>query len=140
MRIELYPQKRLVKTNLRRHPAPQRAFLNKYFNKLVDMGFFIPNPNAEWQAANLLVPNNCKAEFRTKIDLRPVKTATIKQHYTIPNIEAKMKDSSKRTCYTLFHFVSGYFQFQVSSDSYNSCVLICPTDTYYSTSKGYFKG
>lgn len=133
MRIKLDPRKRPVRCKLRRYPAPQRAFLNKYVDKLVEMGFFIPNPNAQWQAAPLLVPKNSKACFRTTIDLRPVNAATIKQAWPMPNLDAELQDFAGSTCFASLDFCSGYWQLPMHQDSYNACGVICPNGTYSST-------
>lgn len=76
MQIKVDLKKHLVKAKLRKYPPSQRRFLDKYVDKLVEMGFFIPNPKASWQAAPHLVPKDSMAQFRKTIDLRPINTAT----------------------------------------------------------------
>lgn len=51
-------QKWPVKVKARRYPALQKNFLKAYIAKLVELEILIPNPQAEWQAAPLLVPKH----------------------------------------------------------------------------------
>lgn len=79
MRIDILPGKMRVKSKVRRYAPAQQSFLNKYVDTLVEFGFLKPNPDAEWQAAQHLVPKNSKANYRMTIDLRPVNAATVKK-------------------------------------------------------------
>lgn len=90
MKIEFYPSKSAVRVKSRRYPSNQRVFLKAYIEKLVEMGFFIPNPDATRQAASLCVPKApSKSKFRMAIDLRPVNAATIKKESPMPHIHPK---------------------------------------------------
>ena len=54
--------------------------MNAYIDRLVEMGFLIPNPDAEWHAAPLFVPKpNSRAESHMIVNLRPVNAATKKR-------------------------------------------------------------
>lgn len=134
MKIDLDTSKSPVKAKVRRYPHEQRKFLNKYVEKLVEMGFFIPNPKASWQAApHLVVKHNSKAKFRTTIDLRPVNGATKKNQWPMPNIEAELQDFSNSRCFASMDFCSSYWQLPLDPESYDACGVICPQGTYSST-------
>ena len=51
MNIDLDKTKVPIRVRARIYSAPQRAFLNTYVAKLVEMGFLVANLDAEWQAA-----------------------------------------------------------------------------------------
>lgn len=133
MKIELQANKRPVKAKARRYPAKQRAFLNKYVDQLVSMGFLIPNANATWQAAPLLVPKpNSKAQFRLAINLQPVNAATVKEAWPMPHLDSEIHDFAGSTCFATMDFVSGYWQLPIHPDSYEACGIVCPNGTYSS--------
>lgn len=133
MRIDLITEKRPVNATLRSYIAPQRAFINKYVDKLLEMGFYKPNPNAEWQKDPLLVPKRSKETFRTTIDLRPVNAATITPAWNMPNLEAEIQDFAGNGFFASIDIVSGYFKLPVHPESYNACGVICPTRNCSST-------
>ena len=79
MRVQLLPHKRPLKVKARRYPPHQRAFFNAYIKQLVEMKFLVPNPEAEWQAALILIPKpGSRAKLRIAINFRPVNAATVK--------------------------------------------------------------
>lgn len=134
MRPELDPRKRPVKVKARRYPAQQRAFLSRYVDQLVSMGFLIPIPDAEWQAAPLLVPKpKSKAQFRLAVDLRPVNAANIKQAWPMPHLDFEIQDFAGNTCFATLDFCSGYWRLPIHPDSYEACGIVCPNGTYSST-------
>lgn len=134
MKVQLLPNKRPVKVKARRYPTHQRAFLNEYVQKLVEMGFLIPNPDAEWQAAPLLVPKpGSKAQLRLAIDLRPVNAATVKQAWPMPHLDSEVQDFANSKFFATLDFCSGYWQLPVHPDSYSACAIVCPNGTYSST-------
>ena len=133
MKISLDPSMRPVKVKARRYSAQQRTFLNKYIDKLVDMGFIIPNANADWQAAPLLVPKKGPAQFRMTIDLRPVNSATIKHAWPMPHLDSEVQDFAGSSCFASLDFCSGYWQLPIHPDSYTACGIVCPQGTYSST-------
>ena len=133
MRVETVPGKKPVRVKARRYPAAQRAFLNKYVDKLVAMNFFKPNPDAQWQAAPLLVPKKgSKARFRLAIDLRPVNAATVKQAWPMPHIDSELQDFAGSTSYAVLDFVSGFWQLPLHPDSYDKGGVVTPNGTYTS--------
>ena len=134
MRVQLLPHKRPVKVKARRYPPHQRAFLNAYVKQLVEMKFLVPNPEAEWQAAPILVPKpGSKAKLRMAIDLRPVNAATVKQSWLMPHIDSEVQDFARSMCLAVLDFCSGYWQLPVHPDSYGSCGIVCPNGVYSST-------
>lgn len=133
MKIDLDPRKKPVKSKVRRYPPRQRKFLNKYIETLVEYGYWIPNPNATWQAAPHLVPKNSKAEFRTTIDTRPVNSATLKKAWPMPHIESEMEDFKGSVCFAIIDFVSAYWQLALHPDSYDACGIVCPNGVYSAT-------
>lgn len=134
MEIKLDSSKPPVKSKVRRYPQNQRQLLNKNIDQLVNMGFFIPNKGASWQAAPHLVPKpGSKAPFRTTIDLRPVNAATIKEQWPMPTIESELQDFSGSNCFASLDFCSGYWQLPVHPNSYDDCGVVCPQGTFSST-------
>ena len=123
-----------MKVKARRYPAKQRAFLNKYVDRLVEFGFFIPNPDADWQAAPLLVPKrNSKADFRLAIDLRPFNSATIRKAWPMPHLESELLDFAGSECFASLDFCHGYWQLPLAPESYSACGVVCPQGTYSAT-------
>lgn len=119
MRVETVPGKNPVRFKARKHPAAQRAFLNKYAYKLFQMDFFQPNPDTKWQAAPLLVPKKKpKAKFRLAVDLRPVNAATVKQAWPMPYIDSELHAFAGCSAYAVLDFVSGFWQLPLHPDSY----------------------
>lgn len=133
MKIEVDEKKRPVKCKVRRYPPAQRRFLNKYVDKLVEMGFLQPNPDAKWVAAPHLVPKNSKAQFRTTIDIGPLNSATIGQSWSVPNIDTEILDLEGHGFYAIIDFVSGYWQIPLDPTSIDLCRIICPKGTYSSS-------
>lgn len=133
MRTALNRTKRPVKSTVRRYPTEQRKCLNKYVEKLVEMGFLIPNPNTQWQSTPHLVPKQSKAHYRTTIDLRSVNTSTESQAWPMQNLEAEMQDFEGHECFASIDFVSVYWQLPLHPHSYEACGAICPNGVYYST-------
>eukprot|EP00171_Calliarthron_tuberculosum_P004595 IDg4595t1 len=134
MKIDLDPSKTPVQVRARRYSAPQRAFLNEYVKKLEEMGFFIANPNAEWQAAPHIVPKpSSRAKFRMTIDLRPVNAATRKRSRPMPHLDSEMQDFRGSKCFLGLDFVSGYWQIPLHPDSFGACGVVTPNGSYSST-------
>ena len=134
MRIRVDPSRRSVKVRVRRYPKAQRVFLKKYVKQLVKMGFLIPNPDAEWQAAPHIVPKpNSKVKFRMTIDLRPVNSATAKTAWPMPHLDSEMQDFAGSTCFACLDFCSGYWQLPLDHGSLGACGIICPDGVYSAT-------
>lgn len=133
MRIDIDPRKSPVKVKARRYPAVQRQFLKLYIDKLVEMGFLFPNPDAKWQAAPLCVPKpSSRSKFRLAIDLRPVNAATIKRAWPMPHLDSEMRDFAESSCFASLDFCQGYWQLPVHPDSYDACGIVAPHGTYSS--------
>ena len=108
--------------------------MNAYIDRLVEMGFLIPNPDAEWHAAPLLVPKpNSRAEFRMTVDLRPVNAATKKESWPMPHLESELQDFAGSACFASLDFCSGYWQCPLDKDSWNACGIVCPKGVYSAT-------
>ena len=134
MKIRLVKNCRPVKAKARRYSGEQRAFLTKYIDKLIDMGFVVMNPRASWQAAPLMVPKpGSKAKFRLAIDLRPVNSATIKEAWPMPHIDSEVYDFAGSKVFAVLDFVSGYWQLPVDPESWDSCGIVTPRGTVSST-------
>lgn len=133
MKIEVDPNKRPVKVKVRRYPPEQRLFLDKYINRLVELGFLVPNPNATWQAAPHLVPKDSKAMFRTTIDLRPLNSATVPVSWPMPYIEVELQDFKGSKCFASIDFCSGYWQLLIEPESQQLCGIICPKGVFSAT-------
>jgi len=56
MRVRLLPNSKPVRVKARRYSPEQRAFMEKYADKLLEMQFAQVLPTASWQAAPLIVP------------------------------------------------------------------------------------
>ena len=56
VKLELKKDARRVRVKARRCSADERASMELCVKKLVEMGFLIPNLNATWQSAPVLVP------------------------------------------------------------------------------------
>lgn len=81
MKINLDLQRRSVKFKARPYPAPQRTLLKAYISKLVELGIFIPNAQAERQAAPLLVPiHGSQTILRCTIDQTWEALQTVLEH------------------------------------------------------------
>ena len=134
MKIRLVPNCKPVKAKARRYPGEQRAFLTKYVDRLLEMGFVVNNPNASWQAAPLMVPKpGSRAKYRLAIDLRPVNAATIKEAWPMPHIDSEIYDFAGSTVFAVLDFVSGYWQLPVDRDSWDACGIVTPKGTVSST-------
>lgn len=127
MEVRLEENRRSVRVKARRYSPDQREFLNKYVETLVEMGFCVDMPTAEWQAAPLLVPKiGSKAKFRMAIDLRPVNAATVKVSWPMPHIDSEVNDFAGSICFACMDFVSGYWQLPLDPVSYIACGIVTP--------------
>lgn len=63
MQLRVTPGKHPVKERVRKYSPKQSRFLDAYVDQMADIGFLIPNPNASWKAAPLLVSKTAKAQF-----------------------------------------------------------------------------
>ena len=134
MKLELKKDARPVRVKGRRYSVDERAWMELYVKKLVEMGFLIPNPRATWQAAPILVPKkNSKSKYRLAIDLRPFNAATIKQAWPMPHLDSEIYDFAGSECFAVLDFVSGYWQLPVDPDSWDACDIVTRKGTYSST-------
>lgn len=133
MRIKLDPTKQPVKSKVRRYTPEKRRFLNTYVDQLVQMGFLVPSNNAQWQSAPNLVPKQSRAQFRTKIDLRPVNAGTESEEWHMQNPDAEMQDFEGHDYFASVDFVLGYWQLPLHPESYDKCGIVCPNGIYFST-------
>lgn len=107
--------------------------MKTYVDNLVDMGFWQKDPLAEWHAAPLLVHKpNSRAKFRMTVDLRPVNSATVKEAWPMPNLDAEVADFSSSNCFAVLDFVFGYWQLPLHPDSYTACGIVTPHGIYTS--------
>ena len=134
MKIDLLKDVKPVRVRSRRYTAEGRAWLEKYVKALVDMNFLVPNPDASWQSAPLLVAKrNSKAKFRPAIDLRSVNAATIKQAWSMPNLDSEVYDFAGSKFFAVLDFCSGYWKLPVDPESLDACGIVTPKGTYSST-------
>ena len=134
MKIQLKEGLKPVRVKARRYSADERAWLENYVDKLVEMNFIVPNPDAAWQAAPILVPKkNSKAKYRLAIDPRPVNAATIKQAWPMPHLDSEVHDFANSKCFATIDFCSGYWQLPLEKRSRDACGIVTPKGTYSST-------
>ena len=134
VKLELRKDARPVRVKARRYSADERAWMELYVKKLVEMGFLIPNPNTTWKAAPLLVfKKNSKSKYRLAIDMRLVNAATMKQACPMPHLDSEIYDFAGSKCFAVSDFMSGYWQLQIDPDSWDACGIVTPKGTYSST-------
>jgi len=127
MRVRLKHGYRPIRVKARRYTGEQRNFLNKYVERLKEMGFAEDMPTAEWQAAPLILPKpGSRAGFRLTVDLRPVNAATIKESWPMPHLDSEVFDFAGSKCFASLDFVSGYWQLPLHPDSYFACGVVTP--------------
>jgi len=101
--------------------------LEKYTDKLLEMGFLVLNPSSAWAAAPNIVPKpKSAAKYRMTIDLRPINSATVPETWPMPNVEAEASDFQGSTCFAVLDFVSGYWQLPLDKDSQHLHSFITP--------------
>lgn len=92
MNVDIIENCRPVHVKVRRYSSEQRKFLEKYVETLKQSGMWIDYPEAEWQAAPLLVHKpNSKAKYRVTVDLRPVNAATVQESWPMPHLVVEVK-------------------------------------------------
>eukprot|EP00171_Calliarthron_tuberculosum_P000781 IDg781t1 len=134
MQIRLKDYASQVKVKTRRYGADKREFLDAYVDQLVQMGFLIDMPTADWHAAPLIVPKpGSKAKWRMTVDTRPVNAATIQEAWPMPHLEAEINDFKGSTCFASIEFVSGYWQLPLAKESWTCCGVVTPTGIRAST-------
>lgn len=127
MRIRLKPDQTPIRVKARRYSAEQRAFMEQYADKLLEMDFAFIMPTASWQAAPLIVVKpGSRSKYRMAIDLRPVNAATVKESWPMPHLESEMLDFVGSTCFASLDFVSAYWQLPLHPDSYDLCGIVTP--------------
>ena len=116
-----------VRVKAMRYSGEQREFLDAYMRKLLDLGLCEEIAMASWQPAPLLVQKkDSRATFRLSIDLRPVKTATVKESWPMPHLDSEILDFQGSACFAVLDFVSAYRQLPLHPDSYTLCGIVCP--------------
>ena len=134
MKIQLKEGLKPVRVKARRYSADEGAWLEKYVEKLVEMNFIVPKPDAAWQAALILVPKkNSRAKYKLAFHLRPVNAATIKQARPMPHLDSEVHDFGNSKCFATIDFCSGYWQLPVDKRSWDACGIVIPKGTYSST-------
>lgn len=69
-----------IKAKARRYPPKQREFINKFIDRLVNIGFLVDRPTASWHSAPLLVQKpGSSDEYRMTFDVKPVNASTEKE-------------------------------------------------------------
>lgn len=84
MKIVLDQTKMLVEVEVARYSKEQRGFLDLYIPQLAEYGFVIPNTQAIWPYASLLVPEDAKAKYCIPIDLGPVNASSKCEQFPMP--------------------------------------------------------
>ena len=127
MRVRLKPNETPIRVKARRYSPDQRAFLDKYLKKLLELDFCEEMPTASWHAAPLLVlKNNSKSKYRLAIDLRPVNAATTKESWPMPHLDSEVLDFRGSAFFAILDFVSAYWQLPLHPESYTLCGIVGP--------------
>lgn len=126
MKINLEPAKRSVKVITRKYPDNQRKFLGSCLSELVDSGFIESSAQSSWQAAPHLVPTELPAKFRAKISLRPVNAASIKEQWSMPNIDAEISEFKGTKHLALLESSASYWKCPLHPSSYDACGIMTP--------------
>ena len=127
MRVRLEPGPSPVRVKARRYSPEQRAFMEKYADKLLEMDFCLVMPTASWQAAPLIVPKlGSRSRHRMAIDLRPINAATIKESWPMPHLDSEVMDFAGSNNFASLDFVSAYWQMPLDPDSYSACGIVTP--------------
>lgn len=71
----LDPSKKPVRVKVCKYPAEQQKFIDAYFDKLLEIGFFKVCAQVFFQAVPHLVPKELETEYQTTVDQQPVKNA-----------------------------------------------------------------
>lgn len=64
MCVDLKPALVPFRAKARRYPSTQKAFRERFVDRLLEYGFIKPNPDAMWAAAPLIVPKLTSVNFR----------------------------------------------------------------------------
>ena len=84
-------------------------------------------PTAEWQSAPLMIPKpGSKAKLRMAVDLRPVNSATIKESWSMPQLDSEIQDFASSKMFASIDFVSAYWQRPLYKESYTACGVVIP--------------
>ena len=127
MRVRLNEGDREIRVKVRRYSPDQRAFLDAYLQKLIELGFCEEKPTAAWQAAPLLMAKpNSRSKYRLAIDLRPVNAATIKESWPMPHLDSGVPEFRGSQVFAVLDFVSAYWQLPLHPGSYDACGIVGP--------------
>lgn len=96
---------KLGKVKVCKYSAESGKFLGKYVDKLVEIGFLKPCPQALGQAATHLVPNDSRSKFRITTNLRAVNVATEAEQWPMPVIEAELSYFTGSSHFASLNFV-----------------------------------
>ena len=127
MRISLLPDAPPCITKLRRYPVEQREYMSKFVHTLLEYGFAIPNANAEWASAPLLVQKPGTSKYRMTFDLRRVNRCTKQVTWPMPHIQAELMDMQDSTVFASIDFCAGYWQMPLHPDDQHIHSFITPS-------------
>lgn len=85
LKIALQPDAKPIRAKQRRYPQPKRAFLTRYVQELLKLGFVKHVSAPEWVSAPLVVPKRPPAMYRLTVDYRPINAVTRPTFWPMPN-------------------------------------------------------
>lgn len=124
MRARLEKDCRPFRVKASRYNPEQRAFVEKYTDKLVEMGVFVETPTAAWQATHFWPKSGSKSIYCMAIDLGPVNSATVKETWPMPYIDSEVADFAGSSCFAVLDFISAYWQLALDPESFIACGIV----------------
>jgi hypothetical protein len=101
LKVHLKPGAQPVKCKARRYSLPQREFMQRHVQELMDAGFIYRNPRSRWCCAPLIVRKpHTKDEFRMTVDLRPVNGLTEAMAWPMPMLEVIVDHLRGAKCFS----------------------------------------
>lgn len=82
------------------------------FWHLVEYVYTVSNSNALWQVEPHLVPKDA-SKYRIIMDLRPGNAAPASDAWKIPNIDPKLAELSRKTCFGTMHLCKAHWQIRL---------------------------
>lgn len=96
----------------------------QYFERY---GLFIDMLTACWRAAPPLVPKpGSKTCSMLAVDPQPVHSTTIKESWSLPNLNSDIQDFAGSSGFASMDFVSGYWRVPAHNDFNTTCGVVAP--------------
>lgn len=112
LRIELHPDAKPFRVNLRNYPAEQRECMSSLVDDLIKHKPVYPtgigNPTSPWASALFIVPKPGRARWRFKVYLHPINRFTMRHQFPMPILEQEMKKLAKARFFANLYFVHYY--------------------------------